>query len=726
MSEQDDAQKQQNVGEVYEAFFEMIDRSASRDAGIALFEQAMAEKEVELRTRWVGHTGVSFDAMREAQDELNKIWSYKGKLATVTGKISVDSSLVDIVPDSFQELRETDEGDMDDDYDLYDDGDVEYFVENARLRSHGIEVMPIFENEDDEGAISDIQIAYIFSSEDDEMQREIFTMRVGESYDHHYDEPTAAEAEVRLRAKWPEQMTLVDRLVRPDAKTALPGRLQLITRRLNADLNTSEELRSLLDIYVNGRIQFGTEPYMLTASTLIDCFDGESPDTDPNGDWMKIDLDGEVVMYAYSPKVHFSKKNNEPTVATFIAKTYNGEDGDAPEYIKVQANNVTGFRTTKAARSFLSRALMVGDMSVSDSDAYGSQTQPLPPTEGIEAIEGLSWTYDGKEVARPAFVDSLEKLENALETVIKRVKSSTSRRFTTKEEAEAVSVELLDKSVTSFLFGAGIANGDELEFSGESAIRLNVIANGVKSSQEPHVFNFAIDPDSPYVSQDPNDSFPGIVQAIVPSVKTISSPDDEVLGYEAMPMLVAHYYDRTQSAIVRDGLSLADINVVLRAQIPLDGSVSIKVVQLEKYRKQLAAMESAAVVYGKDHIMQNLYKLRAGLQNADSGVRSPYSGVSALKHLGEHFTRLDESGLGSTLALDVISSLLEGRSVTIAGNSLVRQEDGSYQYMVDEKFEGEVIDTRSDMVKGDIVLVLRISDQLVKYVPLSKIKSADL
>lgn len=724
MSERDDAQNQ-NVGELYQTFFEMVDRSAARDAGIALFEQLIEETETKLRTEWVGSVGISYEALREVQDKLNAAWSYSGDIATVTGKISAPSQLIDMVPEGFQELSERSEED-DEDYEGFEDDTISYFVENARLRSHGVEVMPMFDDEEVDGKVTNIKVSYLFSHEDDEMHREIYSMYVGESFDHHYENPTAVEAEVRLIARWPEQTALVARLIQPDVQTALPGRLNLICRRLQKDFAESDEFQRLMTIYVNDRIAFNKEqPYILTAQGSIDCYDGKDPRGDPDGAWVEVKLSSPFTVNAYSPEIEFSEQEDGTMRSDFIFQRFNDEDGDKPEYLAVTAENVIKFRSTRATRSLLGSALMVGDLLTGDPQVLEEDSIIEAPTEGIEAIEGPVWSFNGKEISRPEYVAPLELLESELKSIQNEIKLSTKKMYSSEEEAKAASIELLNKYVVPRLVGAGIASGHELEFIGANALKPNTLFNGEGTGDEKHTFKFAINPTEPYVEQDLNDSFTGIIQSMSPSTKSVTNAESEVLGYQAMPTFVVHYYGKTVSGLLHDGISLADINVQMRAVVPMDGSVEMKLTQLERYRKQIFSIQSASVLYGKDSIMQSIYQIRAGFKEKSDDEKTLFSGVETLKRLGVEFARLDESGIGSTAALDALSALMEEVDVKTEGNTLTREENGLLLQKVNEKLEGKIIDVRTDILKGDVVLALRIDWDTIKYVPLSSLKAIE-
>ena len=139
-------------------FLGLIEKNETHDAGIALFEKRLKKVETELTEQFSTiKGGFSSDIAEGVENELNEEWRYHDEVAIVSGRIYlVEPEYEFIAPKNWGESN------------IDDEGRVYFFVENISLKSHGVEVIPQFE-EDHESA-SGVRVGYAFSDPNDDFE----------------------------------------------------------------------------------------------------------------------------------------------------------------------------------------------------------------------------------------------------------------------------------------------------------------------------------------------------------------------------------------------------------------------------------------------------------------------------------------------------------------------------------------------------------------------------
>lgn len=717
MSEKDETRKQRKRPlSLVEQFNGLIENAETRDAGIVQFEVTMAAEREALEDEWVGAAGIPVADMRDVEDRLNRQWMYGGDSARITGRVYVPSACADMVPDvGFEEINNqavssTDEEDEIAEYDYQ----VGYYVEDVMFISHGVEVSPRL---DDDGNVEAIRIDYLFSVESDGRENRIFTADPKDLFCHQYETMTPQEAQVRLMRDWPVQLKLIEDLIRPDPHMSLMQRLHHLNRRLQVDMSKSPELLSLVRIYTNHRAAFDDEhPYSIRAAKYVDCYDGADPtNTEDGGVWLQVNLSSPITFVGYKPAIEFTSTGESRFKTHIIVRTHNQEDGDTPEYVAIPVNHIESFRSTKLARSLLQTALLLDGVHTYSVESGEALPELSELSANNDEVSGVEIINEGA-LKRPRHVEEMELFEAVLKEIQLEVRHAAREIYGTQEIARQKCIELNQNFITSRLVGAGVTKGFELELSGENAVRVNIKQ---RDDGDPHTFTFSVDQDNPLKHLDHGDSYRAVIRTLRAGVSERRDVSGDVVGYSVQPALVVHYHSETRSVVAYEETSLADANVELRSIVPLDGSVDIRVAQLEEFRREVEAIEAATQAYPKEVILKSIYKLQQAVYGEVVGGRS-LRDVQLVSHFGEKIYELEARGKKTTYAIEAVATLFVGRDVTITGGSLVEGMNGNTEYRSNETIFGEIVDVRSDKVKGDLVFVLQIDEEF-HYVPFSTI-----
>lgn len=701
----------------YESIFiDFIEGSRSKDLGISLFEQKMQEAQDTLVSSAMEAKGVSHERMQEIEDALNEEWRFHDDIAEVSGRIYLaESDIAGLAPESWGTP------------DIDERGRQYYFIENTRLRSHGIEAIPEVHGEGENLSV-DLRLGYVFSAEEDDSARPVFTAYLGELARHEYPTPTPAEASLRLERQWPEHFALLQRLVRPDAQAAMPLRLSHIARRLQKEIANSDEFREYVVLYINESLSFDDKlPYVVEYTGSLNCYDGNSPfDPDDGGQWMNVKLDAPFSSLLYGPGMHFTKHEDGVYRAHIIGSTYNKDDGDDAEFVTTNVENITSMRSTRSVGSIISRAMQNENASmmingeeletvvkkaasVASEPVYSTETSVLPSED---------------ESNEPAYLRKMKGLEQAFRNAIKEVKRESRYQYATHAEAEAASRHVVSKYLEAQLLEAGISYNYELIFSGQGAMRPKTDPELPDTSGRPSVFTFGVDPDQPYVRLQDGDSFKAYAASIQPFVREVKDESDETAGYRVMPSLVAQFARDMHPALTWDGVNVVDITVDRRAVIPLDGTVDIAISALEDHRSMVSVMSAVKKAYGGEGKAAYIEKLQRALQR-ESKEFTILKHVEYLSELDGFAKELRVQGLNATPLMNTLEYLFVGKTLGVKGEAFINRANGLEPFEVDENegvIGGNVIDVRNDLLSDDITLAIRTGSQEVLHVPIRSVK----
>jgi hypothetical protein len=706
----------QQPGYQHEALFiEMIDASHTRDAGIALFEQSIPQCEEALRKQYIGTDMVSHDGLMWVEDELNARWPYINDIAVVSGRVYlVKHDDQDMAPSSWG-MPYTDESDR-----------TYYFVDEVRLRSHGVQAVPEIDAED--AMTLDIKIGYVYSLEEDDMEEPAVFAFPGELEQHQYETPTPAEAQLRLTRQWPEQTALIQKLIRPDLQAAAPRRLALLAGRLQTELCTSPEFRILAAILINDLLMLDkTMPYLMVVETQMDCYDGSDPaDDDDPGMWMPIDIEQPITLVMYNPDVYTCEYPDGSFQFHFRAETYNYEDGDTPEYISVAAAYIQNIRSMRALRSIIRKALL----AVTSVDERADDPQFGLKQADVDGIDSMSVSYHAKSELvqsgeEPEYVLSMKMLEDELAKVIRDIEMHINAIYSTEDLALNAAKELIDTYIIDRLVGAGVYNGYVFEFSGESVKYPRVMRSLPGVPHDPHTKIFKIDPNDPIKSLEPGDVYQGSITRLEPFAKEVRDDDNEVIGFSPLPLLIIGRPPEVSRLSAVGSSELAELTYDSGAMVPLDKSVGIKIRALERYRLITATLAEVSKKYDKKPIVGHMMWLHRAIQSSRPPELVELERVDVLHKIEYQIRQIISGEDTAEPVTDALRAMLVERTVVVGGDMYRWGADGlvfDAGYSFDEPSKATVIDVRDDIDTKGIYLVLEFVDDTFRYVPLRSIR----
>ncbi len=700
-----------------EVFLELIDASESRDVGIALYEQEMRELASSLTSSYAGKRNIEDDIL-SIDEELDDRWMYHGRIATVSGRVYLtEPGLRHVLPAEWGEPEED------------ENGDEFFYLDDVKLRSHGIEVVPLYDPDPEDGAVYEVKVGYLFSSEDDSMENPILTVYPGELSKHEYKNPTAAEAEVRLARYWPQQFAVMSKLLKIDAPAQTPGRLIALRRRLQVILRESAQFRALAEIYANDALRLDpTMPFTLTGNKEVYVYEGDDPsDPDQEGEWSALKVEEPLTLLAYTPVVRFIDRGDGTIGANIISQVYNQEDGEEPEYVSIAAENITQMRSNRLVRSLLSRALMITDDATFVVHTEPDEINP-PAEEDAESVITIALPEKGHS-RLPLRIQEMELIESELEAIAKEVRQHAKVVYSNQEAAFKATKELIDTHLNSRIAGAGLKEGYRLEFFGEHAIRPRVERRLPDTSNLPHISVFGIDATDPYVPLEKGDSFIGLFNSLQPRTYEMRAEDGSVVGYRVYPSMVATFSQTSQSLYTTEGTSLVDQVRAMRATIPLNGTGGIKIRALEEFRAVNTEMKKVADTYGRHPVAHRLRRLREAVYRAESSESvefTPLNAIHLLRSLEKNVQELRRDGLPTAVATDALERMFMGKPVQVEGDvfGLRDKSGGKYELVEDEKLlTGTIADVRRDVNGEEVSFAILTETGNLGYMPISKITS---
>lgn len=696
-------------------FIELIDASETRDFGISLFEKTMDSVAQKLTTQYKGTSLVSLSELDDYQESLNDEWRYHNDIATVSGRIYIyDSDIVDDFSEQWGEAQ-TDEHD-----------DAYFFVENIQLRSQGIELIP---ETDDNGITTEVRAVFSFAEEDDEEEIPLFYARMGELSQHTYADLTPEEAQLRMERLWPQEYKLTTSLLRPDLQMALPRRLAMLTNKFQIPLRDSLKFRDYLSKVVESNIELDNEyPYAVQVQGRLFAFDGEDPhDPDDPGFWIELVTEEPLAIVAHQPEIWFSEDDDLTVKAYFLMRTFSREHS-YPEYVRVEAKDVIGFRSSRAERSLVSRALgsIVGERVVSDrADAAYSEAATRQDEAAVAIVPEVS-----RLDTEPQHITELRFLENTYKEVAKIIQDHQKTYYDSEAVAHEAAIDLLtDGGVQNVLAGGGLLNTNHLHLcSGETIVMPNADPEIAKLKLPQHILAVGLDQENPGRPMAKGDILSGYVRAIVPSVRSVTRQDGKVV-YQVNPGMVVSTGNKEFGFNVWYSSPAINVQVETRMFVPLDGSAEIQLAALEQYREAHGALTAAKAAYGKNAgVVKSLNLITATLAHEITEGMQVFKPLQHVQAFDQVLAREVEKGRPMEPAVKSLEALFLYKVIEVKGYGYGQEHSYNLDDKLDELSEieylgGTVIDVRKESPEDATVFVIESTDGGIFYVPLRHISA---
>lgn len=688
------------------------------DAGIAIFEQSARQAREYLVTKYIDEAApLSESDVRRLSDELNEGWAHHGDTVTVTGRLYlIDDSFDDEIGEEFGEAEIDDES-----------GESFYLAENVEVISQGIEIKEIYA---DRGlrALEDFQIVYMFSIKGKLNDTAILAAHPDQLFRHEYKDPTPEEAAARLEHKWPEQYRKINKFLQPKGRHNLPRRLDILTRSLQRDLSSSEEFRQLVQIYIDDAMGIENRlPYIITVQGEMSGFNGDDPDNPEDGDeWIDVFTEESMSIMAFYPSFRLVPNKDGLVEAHFLMATFNSEDGDEEEYIRVNVKNVRELRSTRAMRSIVSRAIedgidVLGWQVLSETDSEVQSEESIPDTTKDTAI---TYAKRSEHKSDLEIISEMKSLDAMLCDTVELVKKAYTKIYNSQEEAMMASMRLVTDDIIPRYRSLALSRQFMLKVSGPG-VRVPLQQFNYNTDGDKHSVSFSIDAQNPLAPINPGDSLSGVFYAFVPTVEAIGAEDGSIAGYRASPSLLIATPSHTKTIHELSGTSVVDITVDKKLVIPLNGSAEIKLPELVGY----AEAQQAIDIFTHRYRNVPLSKQMRLLLNILVKEEQP-AGYVELKHveylssIGNGIKELASEGKDVKALLEALESFFVGSVVRLQGMAYVKKETS----LEEAKGEGadmldvyNILDIRDDVFEGDIVFVIQNPQHGVMYVPLSSI-----
>lgn len=707
-----------------ELFQGLVESNQLVDQGIMSFEKRMIDTQEDLTKKLAGTKGPYASIMQDVEDELNDDWRFHEATAEVSGRIYLaDSSFEELVPVEWGKSQ------------IDDNGEIFYYVEGVRLKSHGIEAIPEFDsyNEDNETegqSVVGIKIGYSFADSEDQFDRPIYTANPGELIKHEYSMVTPEEAEVRLRHLWPNELARCEALLKPDAKSPAPQRITALCRFLQDIIKHDEEFSKLFEIYVNAKLELdSTHPYIMTAENALNTFEGDDLyDEQAHNQWAHMIITGPLTFVAHDPRIHITPHTDGSVRAHVLVATYNAEGGDVPEYVSVSTENITQFRPTRATQSIAARAItgLFDNAQGSLLQQAGAGISEVELSEGqIETVREDSGMYN--KGRRAEELEQLRSLKNELELIAKEIRKSQSVVYSTMQDATYASGELLLK-IRSRLNDTGLTTAHVFEVSGDQVLTPRFLRDPEIADKYPASMFVAVDPENPVDHIANGDSISGTIDSFQPLIKAITDKDDVVNGYMVNPsvLLEPPQGKFKKSVLSWQGASLIDATIDTRAIVPLDGSAEIKLVALDTLEGVQSSFDALKKEYGRDSgIVRKVHKLIRAFASEDKSEYVTLMNPKIITSVGVEMENMSDAGMDVNKALEAMSSLLIDRNLHVSGE-VYNAVNGEITSRIDlarnQVVAGYVVDVRNDVWPGRPVIVLQSSGADVYYAPLDGLK----
>lgn len=684
----------------------------SGDAGLNSFEDNLREIQEYLTKKYlVDKESLDNQELVDIEDDFEEDWNHAGAIARISGRVYLtDYDEEDNVPEEWGES-------------LFDeDREVYFLVEGVPVRSVGAEVFPSFTAE---GELKRMSVGYTFAFVDDRDENPVICAYLGDLYQHTYEKPSPQEAIAQLERDWPQEFQFINEWVHADGKMPLPVRLEYITRELQEELASSDSFRLLVETYIQAFVAFDESlPYSISLSHSFETYDGENPYLENDeGGWAKCDVKGQLTILGYRPRIVLDKRSNGAIQSKLFVATYNVEDGDEAEYIRLDAGNITSFMSTRALNSLASRAMLSGVREAASEVLANDITE----IDVIDSRDGVAIDYAEQEVDErsfvPARIERLVELETAIKDAIKLIKEQRSILYGTSEEALEATRNLAQDNLLPLFEYFGSMPDVHYHISGEGVLVPQAstrFVDGSEDDEAPIHFAYEVDRQQYTSPLQPGDSYTGPIVAFVSAIGELAADDDEVRGYNVKPALLVGVGKDKYIPIAISNTPLVDITVDKRVLVPLDGTADLKIEELERYREVQEVIELLDFKFEESSILELAQSLQVALID---GVRNDmyveFDQPELFEEAADEMVVLEREALTHNKVVELFEKVLVGQRVRLKGEIYVRGEQGGYEpYGVEESVvaDGSILDLRTDIDGNDLFLAVGGQAGLPVYV----------
>ena len=537
------------------------------DAGMITFEANLREIQTYLQNDYIlAKKSLDYKELEDIENDLIEAWAHESDVATVSGRIYLlDPEAEDLIPDEWGD------GLIDDRDDIY------YLVDDVRLRSVAAQVLPMF---DENGDLDDVKMVYTFAFTDDEDEMPVVSAYVGELFKHTYDQPTPHEAATRLESRWPAQFMLMQEWLHSGSNAQIVQSLRYLVQELQEQLAGSDQFRRLFECYIQSFVTLDKVlPYSISLDGSLDYFDGEGNPyaEDEKGEWLTFIVEGELSLLAYYPKFEMQTMSDGTVRATIIASTFNAEDGDEAEYVRLNVDTISSFRSTRAAASLLSKAIFHGERgslieAVSPGGEYDLSVYDTRDEATIEL--GAQDVVEGDEGVEqvPSKIEYLIAVEEAIAKAVKIVSSRRLLYYDTDEMALQAAERMVSDEVLPLFRSLSVTSDLECTVSGPGVVAPH---GSVRVSDDDEFalrhITYTTELKAAASALSPGDAYAGYLLKVVAD-SAIVAGDDETpeARYYARAALLVSVDKSSYVPVSMNGKPLVDITIDKRLFVPLE------------------------------------------------------------------------------------------------------------------------------------------------------------
>jgi hypothetical protein len=703
------------------SFIDLMESNQTRDLGIASFEEQMAAAEIQLKTKFLKiKSGYDDSIAKETEDDLNDEWRFHNEVGVVSGRVYLaDPELESLVPKEWGESTED------------DNGRLYYFLENKQLKSHGVEAIPDYDDESE--TTTGVRMGFIFSFADDTFDRPILTAYLGELSKHYYTFPTPAEAQLRLTRQWPEELELIDILMKPKQDRAFAERLSMLARQLQEGLQVSAEFRDLATIYLNEKLALDEiNPYIITTSGKISYFDGEDVDADDADTyWVHVESDTPITFNAFDPRVQFFEHSDGSYAAHVFAATFNEEDGDEPEYISVSSENITQFTATRALRSIAARALLgAQEMSRREQERQAELEKMNPSNEPIEqttkSTSKSERSPSNYENGKPNYILEMEKFIRQFDEIAAEVARRRKTVYSTADDARDATAEFIEEYIVPRLKDSGVTTNFEIEASGGPALRLNTQPGIGLPDEYNHILLVGVNKDTPWVAMEDGDSFHGSPDSVEAFVNEEHDANGEVVGYTIYPAFTVDLPSQNASIYRWQGVDTYRVSAHPVGIVPFDTAVQVRVKPLERFNEMVETFDKASQEFNRETALKHLHTLQEALFTEIPNVFKNFGNTKLFSQVGKAIAELTDSGRDTSSLIRVLDTMFTERKVQLAGTIYANQNgqmvEAEEQPEDDAVVIGRIVDVRDDVVGTKPSFIIE-SNTITVAIPIETIRT---
>lgn len=724
MRENENSPQDAQYDEIFARLTETI--KEREDAGIVAFNEALLEIQKQLDEKY-GTPNTPFDTGEAADidEQLEEDWSHNGSIARVSGRIYLqDSDIEGIIPEEWGVPH------YDENQDMY------YWVDNIQLRSVGAEVLPSF---DTEGNIVTVRAGYTFALVDDPDEEPVVCAFPEFLMEHHYDKPTPQEAIDRLENEWPQQFQFIVEHLSAVGQEALPARLTIIIDEFQEELTHSEEFRLLAETYIQAFVTFDqTMPYRVRLENTVEYYEGENPYTEEDaGKWVKLTLEDELALLGFRPKLQLERRKDGSVRGCMLISVYNIEDGDVAEYIRFDTANASSYKSTRALRSLVARAVSIdgGAYQMRQSEEDESDAEKDDDEDGeLDTRDDANIELAEQDTSERPIVPERIVIYEALEREFKRarllIKRQQTIRFDTVEEAAQAAHTFTCNELGRLSDLLLKAQGATLEASGGGVLVPNDKSELVVGDDEEGFikYNFEIPLAMRMVSLEPGDSLKGPALLLVPFAGVFVNDEAELIGYKMKPSLLVGLGKINHAPVAVNDSPLVAISEERRMLVPLDGEAEITIEQLERFRELTSTIEALDEDVKKSKAVELIHALNSAfIDQIDPERYVSFENIELFKRAADDLLFLEEEPVKFKEVVRLIEAVLAGHIVQGLGEMFLMSEAATFErYEHDEAhkiFRGAVVDVRTDVEGSDVFLAIAEEGAPAVYVRLRSIQA---